>query len=420
VLSERDDGMSSRLAPSSRARRLALRYTIVAVVAVAAVVAALTLGRSAAPAAAPQTTSVVQRGTVTLVVSAAGTIQAAQTRGLSFSTSGTLTEVDVKAGDMATKGRVLARIDPTDAQATVTSAQTRVTDAQTAVDRAAAQAALPPCPTATPTHATPSSSASGHGGGGGGPSPTATSSSHGSTSAGGGGGGGGTGGGGGGTGGGSTPTCQQPGRTSTSDALLQAQQQLNNAELALTQAQTRLAGTTIVAPITGRVLSVAGRVGNTESPGGTGFIVLGDVSTIALNAQFSEADIGRLAVGQPASITLPGHTDPVTGKVSQIDPAGTISGRLVRYGVLVAFDTVPADLLLGSSATVLVTTARADDVLYVASSAVTGVKGDKASVTVRVNGKLASRDITIGLRGDQYTEVASGLNEGDTVVIAAA
>src|SRR5207249_2145579 len=89
------------------------------------------------------------------------------------------------------------------------------------------------------------------------------------------------------------------------DALGAAQVQLNNAQLALLQAQQRFAGTVLVAPVAGKVLSVAGTVGSQERPGGTGFIVLGNVNDTAVQAMFSETDVAHLAVGQPASITLP-------------------------------------------------------------------------------------------------------------------
>jgi multidrug efflux pump subunit AcrA (membrane-fusion protein) len=141
------------------------------------------------------------------------------------------------------------------------------------------------------------------------------------------------------------------------------------------------------------------------------------VQTLTVQASFTEADVGRLAVGQIAAITLPDRTDSFPGKVSQIDPAGTISSRLVKYGVMIAFDQVPPDLLLGESATVTVTTASADDVLYVSSAALVGVTDKTGSVTVRANGKDEVRSVTIGLRGDQYTEVASGLSEGDVIVL---
>ena len=168
------------------------------------------------------------------------------------------------------------------------------------------------------------------------------------------------------------------------------------------------------------MLSVGGKVGGREAPGGTGFIVLGNVANLAVAAQFSEADVGRLAIGQVAAITLPHRTDPLPGKVSQIDPAGTVSGRLVRYGVVIAFDAVPADLLLGESATVLVTTATATDVLYASSAAVTGVANGSGTVTVRANGHDERRTVKVGLRGDQYTEIVSGVSVGDQLVLTGA
>jgi HlyD family secretion protein len=201
------------------------------------------------------------------------------------------------------------------------------------------------------------------------------------------------------------------------DPISSAQTQLNNAQLSLEQAQLRLAGTVLTAPIGGRVLTVGGTVGSQERPGGTGFIVLGDLQDTEVQAQFSEADVASLAVGQPATITLPDQTAPVTGKVSQISPAGTVSGRLVRYGVLIAFDQAPADLLLGQSANVAVTTAQASGVLYVPSSAVTGIDGDTATVKVRSGRHDEPRTVTVGLRGDQYTEIKSGISEGEQVVL---
>jgi multidrug efflux pump subunit AcrA (membrane-fusion protein) len=395
-----------------------------ALVGVAIAITLFTVGRSKPPAATTATTAVT-RGSVTLQVAASGTVQAIQSRGLSFSMAGTVTEVDVKPGDTVKAGAVLARIDPTDAQATVDAAQNRVTDASDAVTRAQATAALPPCPTANPR---PSGSgtggtggAGGTGGGTGGPHPTATPTPTvktaslllgGPT--------GGSTGGAGGTGGTAqpTPTCTQAGRqTSTSDALLSAQQQLNNANLALEQAQQKLTGTTITAPIAGRVLSVGGKVGSNASPGGTGFIVLGDISSLAITAEFSEADVGHLAVGQVASITLPDRDTPMPGSVSQINPAGTVSSRLVRYGVEIVFNQVPPDLLLGQSAAVTVTTASAANVLYASSAAVTAVANGQGTVVVRTPQGDQTRTVKVGLRGAQYTELDSGVSAGDVLVL---
>ena len=68
----------------------------------------------------------------------------------------------------------------------------------------------------------------------------------------------------------------------------------------------------------------------------------------------------------------------------------------------------------------LVTTASVDDVLYVSSAAVTGVANGAGTVTVRTSGHDETRPVTVGLRGDQYTEIVSGVSVGDQLVLPGA
>jgi macrolide-specific efflux system membrane fusion protein len=77
---------------------------------------------------APQLVAVTS-GTVANTVSADGTVAAADTDDLSFGTSGTVTAVNVAAGDTVTAGEVLATIDSADLQSTVTSATSTLVDA---------------------------------------------------------------------------------------------------------------------------------------------------------------------------------------------------------------------------------------------------------------------------------------------------
>jgi HlyD family secretion protein len=84
---------------------------------------------------------------------------------------------------------------------------------------------------------------------------------------------------------------------------------------------------------------------------------------------------------------------------------------MVRYGVLLSFVDAPEDLLVGQSANVKVTTGSKADVLRVPSTAVHEVHGDTG--TVLKNG--AQVKVGVGLRGDQYTEITSGMTEGDEV-----
>ena len=411
-------------APGHARRRRLLAGGIAALAAAGLAAGVATLAHAGRqPAAGPATTlTAVQRGRVTVDVAAAGTVQAAQTRGLSFGLAGSVTQLQVKPGDLVTVGEVLARIDDSAATTAVDGAQTALTSAQDNLTKvqatATATAAATPtpartcAPSAAPTSHAPSSSPSSRPGSSPGPSPSpshtpspARSTAACPTQAAGGGGaaGGGAAGGGGGGGG---------------DPLFGAQQQVNNAQLALWQAQQRLAGTVLAAPIGGKVLAVNGSVGTTETPGSTAFIVLGSVTDIQVRAQFSEADVAAIAIGQAATVTLPNHAEKLTGRVSQIDPAGTASGQLVRYGVLVAFDKPPTELLYGQSANVTVTTAGIDDALYLPSVAVTGVSAGSGTVTVRSSGRDERRTVRVGLRGDQYTQIVSGLSQGDQVVIS--
>src|SRR2546423_5173921 len=395
-------------------RRRGPAVVVVAVVALAlAVTAGYALRRGGAPKPVASSTAQVVRGTVTVTASAAGTVSMVQTRGLSFATTGMVTELDVKVGDQVTAGQVLARIDATDAQSAVDAAQQQLDIAQTNLIRAqaptptptcpavaAAALLLPPDPSGSASRSpSPSSSASASAAG----SPSATPRPGPSSSA----------------PTGRTSSCSSGGGTGSrgGDPLASAQRQVNDAKLALLQARQRLAGTVLTAPLASRVISVGGALGGQERPGGTGFIVLGNVSDTEVQAEFSEADVAHLAVGQPATITLANRTDPYPGKVAQISPAGTTSGRLVRYGVLIAFDTVPTDLLFGQGASVAVTTARADAVLSVPSSAVHGIHDGTGTVTVRAGGRDSQRTVTIGLRGDRFTEIRSGLAEGEQVVL---
>jgi len=192
---------------------------------------------------------------------------------------------------------------------------------------------------------------------------------------------------------------------------LHAQERVTQANTTLEQAEEALEGATITAPIAGRIISVSGKVGSQVSAGST-FITLADEYDMQISADFPEADADRLAIKQNGVITLadrPGDSFKAT--VVQVDPTGTSDGTMVRYGVLLSFVDAPQDLLVGQSANVKVTTGSKADVLRVPSTAVHNVQGDTG--TVLKSG--AQVRVGVGLRGDQYTEITSGLTEGDQV-----
>jgi HlyD family secretion protein len=327
-----------------------------------------------------------------------------------------------------TEGQTLAKVDDTDAAEAVSNARSAVDDAEDALAQAKTDATRSATATSScgrnvaAAYASPSPGVSPSPGGSVSPRPSATPSrtktpAKPQTSAPAG--GGRTGGRTGGTPGGENGTPGGENQCTTGgqqkgpggDAILSAQQRLTQATTTLENAERALDGTTITAPIAGKVLSVTGNVGN-QVNAGSSFITLADVYDMQISADFPEADADHLAVRQKAVVALAGRPGAdLKATVVQVDPTGTSDGTMVRYGVVLAFDDAPKDLLVGQSASVRVTTGDKTGVLRVPSTAVHDVAGSRG--TVLKDG--AQVKVGVGLRGDQYTEVTSGLGQGDAV-----
>lgn len=92
-------------------------------------------GPSKSSAAAVTRTTTVAKGVVLSSVQASGNIQAGQTYSVGFQTGGQVTDIEAKLGDVVSKGQVLAHLDPTMDNATLTSAQLGLTSAQAHLDQ---------------------------------------------------------------------------------------------------------------------------------------------------------------------------------------------------------------------------------------------------------------------------------------------
>lgn len=398
-------------------QRRRLRWAVAAIVVVglaAAVGGHLALGGESSTTARVGTAA-VDRGPVTAEIAATGAVQPTQHRSLTFAVAGTVSRVTVRAGQEVTAGEVLAEIDDADARDRVTEAAEVLAEAQDTLDEAedgqntgdggstCLTAAGQPGQVQLAGYAaatvTPSAS----------PSPTATTAPTGRATP---------------TGrASSTPRAAAPTggsctgeRSGGGDAVLTAAQRVNAATRDLAEARAQLAGTVITAPKAGKVLSVAGKVGSSVSAGGT-FIEFGAMGEAQVQADFPEADAGRLRTGQRAVVMLADRAgEEFAAEVIQVDPVGTADGSMVRYGTVLAFDTTPEDLLVGQSAGVRVSVAEASGVLRVPASAVHDIHDGTATVLVRAADGDQRRTVSIGLRGDRYVEIRSGLAEGDTVL----
>jgi macrolide-specific efflux system membrane fusion protein len=134
---------------------------------------------------------------------------------------------------------------------------------------------------------------------------------------------------------------------------------------------------------------------------------------------FTEADSIGVKVGAAATLTVSAISKTFTGKVVSQDLIGTTSSSVVDYDATVAFDPNQdvSEVKPGMTTQVSIVTQKADDVVTLPSADVSTTGTRTTLNVVGTNGKTASRVVTIGLRGDDDVEIASGLESGEKIKI---
>ncbi len=136
---------------------------------------------------------------------------------------------------------------------------------------------------------------------------------------------------------------------------------------------------------------------------------------ISLN--ITEMDINNIEVGQKAVLELNSIDNmQFTGKVVGIDKIGSVSGGVTNYTVIVRFDEPSEDVLpnMGVDGTIILE--EKQNVLTIPSAAITSNRQQK-TVTVLKDGQESVVKIETGITDGAYTEVVSGLNEGDIILV---
>lgn len=210
------------------------------------------------------------------------------------------------------------------------------------------------------------------------------------------------------------------------DAVTPAEASINVARAGLSAARQSLADTVLRSPVDGMVADVSIDATDAVAAGTTVMTVVPD-APFEVVAEFSEADALKLAPGQQATISfdaLPGSSAQgvVTSVASLPSSSTTTSGQLTgssgvtTYSATITLEDAPATVREGMSVSVVVTTQQVDGVVWVPTAAITTV-GEKSTVTVRKGEVDTVVEITTGLAGDSGTEVTSGVNAGDQLVI---
>jgi HlyD family secretion protein len=209
--------------------------------------------------------------------------------------------------------------------------------------------------------------------------------------------------------------------------LRQAQAQVAEAEASLRQLEEQLSYTTITSPMDGTVLSRDVEVGDAVSSilvlGSTATLVMtvGDTTQVYVKGKVDEADIGKVYLGQPARIKVESFKDKTFyGKVTKIAPLGVEKDNVTTFEVRVSIDNPGGELKANMTANAEIILDEHKNVLTVPEQAVIYDKNRNASGEVpdpkQKNGRRKVA-IKAGISNGTKTELLSGLNSGDTVIL---
>lgn len=200
-----------------------------------------------------------------------------------------------------------------------------------------------------------------------------------------------------------------------------AELDLAMAKLELANARLELDKATIVAPFDGIASEVTINEGQQLSAMtyANPAIRLVDPSKIEMTGVVDEIDIASVKLGQEADITLDALPDKeVRGRVTFISQIGTVQAGVVSYKTTITLEKPDEELRDGMSATAEIIIDRHDNVLLIPNRAIQG-SWDNPWVEVAVGEQIEQRQLTLGLSDGIKTEVLSGLEEGEMVVLPA-
>ncbi|MBA3015764.1 MAG: efflux RND transporter periplasmic adaptor subunit [Proteobacteria bacterium] len=197
-------------------------------------------------------------------------------------------------------------------------------------------------------------------------------------------------------------------------------------QLTLSDAEQRLADTTIVAPIDGVVSSRNVQVGQIIASGinniggGTAVLTLADLTRIYVLVSVDESDIGRVATGQPARITVDAYPEQVfKGEVVLVATKGINVSNVVTFEVKVEVSGDNRTLLKPEmTANVSIVTKNKLDSLLVPVTALERKKGLSWLTVLDKDGASNRRLVTIGDSNSEFVEILKGVEVGEKVVLS--
>ena len=182
------------------------------------------------------------------------------------------------------------------------------------------------------------------------------------------------------------------------------------------RAESDLAASSLAAPFTGVILEVFVRPGETVGAGQP-IVVLADPTSMEVQARVIEEDLPLIEPGQAVELFFDAAPEEsIMGEVARIVPRRIEGQDRPLYHVYVSPDRSPSGIVSGMTADASIIVAQRSDVLRLPRATVRAPSEGMANVKVWVDGRVETRTVKVGLRGDVNVEILEGLREGDAVV----
>ena len=208
------------------------------------------------------------------------------------------------------------------------------------------------------------------------------------------------------------------------ESIQSASESLRSAEISMQNLQDAMNNYTITAPISGTIIEKDAKVGDAVKAGDTLCIVY-DLSYLEMSINVDELQISSISVGQKVQITADAVPDKTyVGTVTRVSMKGTANGGTTTYPVTIRIDDTDG-LRPGMNANAEIVVAEANNALVVPNAAV--VRGSYVLVT-KDSPSAANADtameapegfvyvpVKTGVSDDDYTQIVSGIQEGDTI-----
>ena len=211
------------------------------------------------------------------------------------------------------------------------------------------------------------------------------------------------------------------------------QSSIRQTQIAINTAEKDLGYTRITAPSAGTVVSLVVEQGQTINSSQTSptVVQIADLTSMTNKMQIAEGDATKVKAGQTVNFTILSEPDtPISAKLDSIDPGLTTMSQgsyskstdttssAIYYFARATVPNPEGKLAIGMTTQNTVEIASVDNVLVVPTVAIKTKDGKKFVRVLGANNQAVDKEIQTGLKDSMNTEVKSGLNEGDKVVMS--